>query len=356
MHAAVGRLIGPDDDKVRGDGYVAVLSHDYWKNRFASDPAVVGRALTINGHTFTIIGVSEDGFDGLDIGAASSVRVPVMLKAQMTPNWDAMDDRRSRWVNVFARLKPGITLEQALTTIQPFFHGLLEQEVQMAAFSGTTAYTREQFLKGKVDLLPAAQGRSPIRRQLTDPLKLLFYVVGGVLLIACANVASLLVARAASRQKEIAVRLALGSSRARIVTQLLVESVLLATIGGVVGLALAAWTTKSLIAYLPQTGGNHLVTGAIDGRVLAFNFGLSLVTGLLFGLLPAFRSTKPNLAPTLKDQVGAVVAAAAAACASGVSWSWRRWRSRCCCWSARGSSSAACAICGCSISASRQRI
>jgi predicted permease len=305
--AALGRVIVPDDDKTRGDGFVAVLSHDYWRNRFGSDPSIVGRRLTINNYTFTIIGVSHAGFDGLDIGAVASVRVPIMLKAQMTPNWDDVVNRRSRWVNVFGRLKPGVTREQALAALQPFFHGLLEQEVQMAPFSATTPFTRERFLRGQVDLLPAAQGRSPIRQQLSDPLKLLFAIVGGVLLIACANVASLLIARAAARQKEIAVRLALGASRGRIVGQLLVESVMLAGAGGLLGLAIASWTTRFLIGFLPTTGVPHVISGSIETRILVFNFALSLVTGVLFGLVPALRSTKPSLAPTLKDQAGAVV-------------------------------------------------
>ena len=307
VRAAVGRLIGPDDDKTRGDGFVAVLSYDYWRNRFGGDPNIVGQPLSISGHRFTIIGVSQAGFNGLDIGSVSNVRVPLMLKAQMTPNWDDVDNRRSRWVNVFGRLKPGVTQDRALAAMQPFFHGLLEQEVQMPPFSNTTPYTREQFLKGQVSLLPAAQGRSPIRQQLESPLKLLFYIVGGVLLIACANVASLLIARASSRQKEIAVRLALGASRGRIVGQLLVESVMLAAVGGLLGLAVAAWTTRFLLGFLPATGTPHLISGSIDYRILVFNFVLSLLTGLVFGLVPALRSTKPNLAPTLKDQVGAVV-------------------------------------------------
>ena len=308
--AAVGRVIVPDDDKVRGDGYVAVLSYDYWRNRFGADPKIVGQRLMINGYPFTVVGVSQAGFDGLDIGAVTSVRVPAMLKAQMTPNWDDVDNRRTRWVNVFARLKTGVTREQALATIQPFFHGLLEQEVQASFFSNTTPYTREQFLKGQVELLPAAQGRSPIRQQLEAPLKVLFYIVGGVLLIACANVASLLIARASTRQKEIAVRLALGASRGRIVMQLLVESITLAAIGGMVGLVLAAWTTRFLIGFLPTTGAPHAISGALDYRALAFNAGVTLVAGVLFGLVPALRSTKPSLAPTLKDQVGAVIGAA----------------------------------------------
>ncbi len=305
--AAAGRVIVPDDDKTRGDGFVAVLSYTYWHNRFGGDPRVIGSRISINNYPFTIIGVSQAGFDGLDIGTVPSIRVPMMLKAQMTPNWDDVDNRRSRWVNVFARLKPGVTREQALAAMQPFFHGLLEQEVQMAAFSQTTAYTRERFLKGQLGLLSAAQGHASIRRQLETPLKLLFYIVGGVLLIACANVASLLIARASARQKEVAVRLALGASRGRIVGQLLVESVMLAAIGGIVGLAFAAWTTRFLIGFLPTTSTAHVITGAIDYRVLIFNFALALLTGLLFGLAPALRSTKPNLAPTLKDQVGAVV-------------------------------------------------
>jgi predicted permease len=304
--ALVGRVIVPDDDK-RNDGPVAVLSFTYWRTRFGGDPNIVGQTITVNNNKLTIIGVSQAGFDGVDIGYVPCIRVPVLMKASMTPNWDDVDNRRSRWVNVFGRLKPGISREQAKAALQPYFHGILEQEVLDAAFSGTTEYTRSEFLKGQVDLLEAAQGRSPIRQQLSQPLWLLLGIVGGVLLIACANVASLLIARATSREKEIAVRLALGASRGRIVGQLLVESMLLAAIGGVLGLVIAAWTTRFLLGFLPVSDTPHVISGSIDNRVLVFNFALSLATGLLFGLVPALRSTRPNLAPTLKDTVGAVV-------------------------------------------------
>jgi putative ABC transport system permease protein len=307
VRAAIGRVITPDDDRERHASPVAVLSYDYWRNRFGGDPNVIGKTITAQNRALTIIGVSQAGFDGVDIGYVPNLRVPVTMKAEMTPNWDDMDNRRSRWVNVFGRLKPGVTREQALGVLQPYFHGLLEQEVLEAPFSNTTPYTREQFLKGTMDLLPAAQGRSPIRQQLSQPLRMLLAIVAGVLLIACANVASLLIARAASRQKEIAVRLALGASRGRIVSQLLVESVLLAAIGGLIGLVIASWTVRFLLEFLPTSETPHVITGALNYRVLAFNFGLALATGVLFGLTPALRSTKPSLAPTLKDQVGSVV-------------------------------------------------
>ena len=159
--AAIGRVITADDDKERGASPVAVLSYDYWRNRFGADPQIVGKSITISNNLMTIIGVSQAGFDGVDIGYVPSIRVPLMMKAQMTPNWDDVINRRSRWVNVFGRLKPGVSLAQAKAALQPFFHGILEQEVLEPAFTNTTAYTRGEFLKGQVDLR-AAQGRSPI--------------------------------------------------------------------------------------------------------------------------------------------------------------------------------------------------
>ena len=185
----------------------------------------------------------------------------------MTPNWDDVDNRRSRWVNVFGRLKPGVTRRAgARRRCSRTSTASSSRRCSTPAFSGTTPYTREQFLKGQVDLLAAAQGRSPIRQQLSQPLWLLLGIVGGVLLIACANVASLLIARATSRQKEIAVRLALGASRRRIVGQLLVESVLLAAIGGMLGLVIASWTTRFLLGFLPTSDTPHVISGAIDNR------------------------------------------------------------------------------------------
>ena len=305
--AAVGRVITPEDDRVRAGHAVAVLSYEYWRTRFGADPSVVGKTIVVNNYPLTIIGVSQAGFDGVDIGYAPSVRLPMMMKAQMTPQWDDLDNRRSRWANVFGRLKPGVTPEQAKAALQPYFKGIRSLEVQEPPFRTTSALQRERFLTGTIDLLPAAQGRSPLRIQLRQPLWLLMGTVVGVLLIACANVASLLIARATSRQKEFAVRLALGAGRGRIVGQLLAESVLLAGLGGLLGLAVARWTSGFLLGFLPTGETPHVISGSLDWRILAFNFALALVTGVLFGLVPALRSTKPTLAPTLKDQVGTVV-------------------------------------------------
>jgi predicted permease len=305
--AAAGRVIVPDDDRERGANPVAVLSYDYWRSRFGADASAIGRTIIVNNYPLTIIGVSQAGFHGVDIGYVPRVRVPMMMKAQMTPQWDDLDNRRSRWPNVFGRLNPGVTAAQAKAALQPYFHRLREMEMKEAPFRNASADTRERFLKGTIDLLPAAQGRSPLRTQLTQPLWLLMGMVAGVLFIACANVASLLIARAASRQKEIAVRLALGAGRARIVGQLLAESVLMAALGGGLGLVIARWTSRFLLGFLPTSDTPHVISASLNWRVLAFNFGLSLATGVLFGLVPALRSANRNLAPTLKDQVGTVV-------------------------------------------------
>jgi predicted permease len=303
---ALGRVLTPDDDRNLGGEPIAVLSYDYWRTRFASDPAIIGRSITINNVGFTIVGVSQAGFNGVDIGSAPSIRVPILTRGQLA-RVGQFDDRRSRWVHIFGRLAPGVTREQTKATLQPFFHMLRENEMREAPFRNASAYAREQFLKGTLDVLPAAQGRSPLRQQLTQPLWVLMGVVAGVLLIACANVASLLIARAASRQKEIAVRLSLGATRSRIVGQLLAESLLLSMLGGLLGLIVASVTTRFLLGFLPQSETPHVISSGLDLRILAFNLLLAAVTGLVFGLVPALRSTSPSLAPTLKDQVGAVV-------------------------------------------------
>jgi predicted permease len=305
--AAVGRVFTAQDDLIQGGHPIAVLSYAYWKTRFVADPNVIGRKIVMNGYPLTIVGVSRQGFDGVEPGYSPQVRVPMMMKGQLTDRFYSLNNRRGRFAQAFGRLKPGVTLEQAKAGLQPLFHQILQMEVQDKEFSGATEHTRQQFLKMWMDVLPAAKGRSSLRQQFSNPLLALMVIVALVLLIACSNVANLLIARATARQKEIAVRLALGAGRGRLILQLLEESLLLSLLGGIFGVGLAIVIDRALIGFLPQGISPLTLTATPDWRVLSFTLLISVLTGVLFGLAPAIQSTRPQLAGTLKDQAGAVV-------------------------------------------------
>jgi predicted permease len=317
--AALGRVFTPDDDRTPGGHPVAVISDRYWLTRFGGERNVLGKKILVNGYPFEIIGVSQAGFDGLDPSRAPSVRVPIMMKGELDPQaFYTLKDRRGRWVNAFGRLKPGISAAQAKAALQPYFHQILEMEVQEKAFARAAPETKERFLRMYLDVLPASKGDSPLRDQFSSPLLVLTGIVAAVLLIACANVANLLIARATARQKEIAVRLALGASRSRIVSQLLVESVLLALIGGVLGLVLAVSIDRALIAFLPQDDTTLAISATPDWRILAFSAAVAILTGILFGLVPALQATRPHVAGTLKDQVGSIAGGTSVALRKGL--------------------------------------
>ena len=306
LSAAAGRLIGPADDRVQGAHPVVVLNYGFWQSRFAGDPAVVGRKVTINGHPFTIIGVAQRGFNGIDVGYVPQVFVPMMMKPQMSPTWNALDDRRSRFARVFARLRPGVTPEQAQGALQPFFQAMRREELKAKELTTASAYARREFLRASIRVVPVPQGHSGFRDGFTEPLWTLMAVVIGVLLITCANVAGLLVARGIARQREMAIRLAIGGSRARVVRQLLVESLLLAAMGAAAGLLVTTWGTSLLVALFDRPESAAAVSSTPDARIVVFTIALATVTGLLFGLVPALQSTKPSLAPALKEQSAAI--------------------------------------------------
>jgi predicted permease len=306
---AMGRPFTPEDDKTPHGHPLVMLSYNYWKRRFGGKPDVIGSTMLVSNQRMTIVGVTQAGFDGVELGDPPAIFVPMMMEVELMPlNKDMLTNRRNRWVNTFGRLKPGVTLEKAKASLQPFMHSMLEAEVREEAFRNASPYDREQFLKCWMEVLPGGQGRQNVQRELSTPLWVLMATTGMVLLIACANIANLLLARATRRQKEMAIRLAIGASRGRIVSQLLMEMLVLSVIGGALGLLLAFGADKALMSlYLPADSARLNISTSPDLRVLVFTFAMSALTALAFGLVPALQTTKPNVGKVLKDEASAVV-------------------------------------------------
>jgi predicted permease len=306
---AAGRLFTPeDDDRVVGGHPVVTLSYNYWTNRFDRDPAIVGKKILVNNYPMTVVGVSAAGFEGLDPARGPEIRVPVLMKESLMPEWKWFNaaSRRARWVQVFARLKPGYTVESARAALQVLYRQNREYEATLPEAKDWTAFSRERFISGTIHLEKAAGGYSELRNDFSTALIVLMSMVGLVLLIACGNVANLLIARAFARQKEIAVRLSIGASRGQLVRQLLVESLVLSIAGGIAGVLLAAGMTRALLALVPSDGPPLLLSPLPDGRILLFTLAVTFLTGILFGLIPALRASRPDLWSTLKDTIGAI--------------------------------------------------
>ncbi len=308
VKAAVGRTFTAEDEKVPGGHPVVVLAHGFWVRRFGADPSILNKTLRLNGHPMTVVGISAPGFHGISVGSVTDVFVPVMMKAELTPTWNDLDNRRSMWLNVAARLKPGVTREQAQTELNVLFHRVLLDEVNQ--IPNLDAFRRARLLKKTVLVLPGYNGFSYLREQFSTPLLLLMGMVGLVLLIACANVANLLLARAAARQREVAIRLSLGASRWQIARQLLVESVVLALAGGVTGVIIASWTGDFLLSILPFEEARRAFSAQPDMRMALFTLAVSVFTGLLFGLAPAIQASWPDMTQALKDETGSVAGSA----------------------------------------------
>jgi predicted permease len=301
--AIVGRTITDADDNA-GVTPVAVLSHQLWTTRFGSDPSIVGKQVNINNVAFTVVGVTPAGFTGAgDVGTVQDVSIPLAWEPQVAGEQSNLEGAGIWWLRMMARLQPGATIEQAKATLAgPFQQSVLEHRAGRQARARTPLRNVDPQDLPRLEAESGSRGEMISRTGFATPLLLLMGIVGLVLLITCANVANLLLVRASGRKKEIAVRLALGASRRRLIRQLLTESVLLATAGGALGVLFALWIKNGLLLVSEWAGREMAALDPkLDLRVLAFTFGLSMVTGLVFGILPSLRATRLDLTPALKD-------------------------------------------------------
>jgi predicted permease len=302
LRPALGRLFGPDDDRTIGANYLAVIGYEFWERNLGLDPTIVGQSITVNGHPMTVIGVAPKGFTGTTLGEKPRVYVPISMRAQMSPGFNGFENRRSYWVYVFGRLKPGVSIDRARTAMNTLYHPII-QGTEAALQKGMSPETMGRFQKKELVLEDGRRGQSSVQREAKVPLIMMFLVTGIVLLIACANIANLLLARSASRATEMAVRLSLGATRKQLITQLLAESILLATIGSIASLVIARWTLGAIAGMLPPEAADTL-TFTIEPSVLFFTGAAAILTGLAFGLFPALHSTRPELISTLRSGAG----------------------------------------------------
>jgi predicted permease len=303
---ALGRLFTAEDDLVKGGHPLVVLTDTFWRRRFNADPGVVGQQVVVNATPMTVIGVTRPGFYGLLANEQPAFFVPTAMKAAITPTRDDYDDRQSRWLQIVGRLAPGPSREQAKAAADVRYRQINAAELEsVPQFAASSDQFKERFRAKRLVLHDASRGLSQIRGDFSGPVSVLMGMVGLVLLIACANVANLMLARATGRQREMSVRLAVGASRARLVRQTLVESAVVAVLGGACGLLVAAWLGDLLLGVLPLEGLGVSLTTTPDGRVLAFTLAVSVVTAVLFGLAPALRGSAIDLQRALKEESSA---------------------------------------------------
>jgi len=308
---ALGRLLQPADDQTVGEHFVVVLGHHYWENAHGSDPSILNKTMVVNGQTMTVVGVAPAGFLGTTLGDRPDVFVPLSMRGAIRPGWQGFENRRSYWAYLFARLAPDVELEQASREINVAYSAIIN-DVEAALQSGMSDATMERFRAKRIEVVPGMRGQSSMHSEAKVPLLLLMAITGFVLLIACANIANLLLARGANRGAEMAIRGALGASRRQLFSQLITESVLLAAMGGAASLLVAQLTLGLIGSFLPPEAASTLELG-LSLPVILFTGGLAVLTGLVFGMYPALHSTRPDLVTMLKANAGQPSGARAAA-------------------------------------------
>jgi predicted permease len=299
-----GRVLANDDDGTPNVNPVAVLSYDFWQKQLGSAPDVVGRKVWVNRHPLTIIGVATSTFKGIDVGEVPAIWIPASMSAQAIPGFNDFRDRRTRWMQVLGRLHQGVTLQEAQAGLQPWFKAMLQEDTRRAGFPVITPERRQEFLNSSIVLTPARQGHSGLRRQLSEPLWVLFAVTAVLLGLACLNVSGLFLARGSARDREIGTRLALGASPWRLGRQLLADSLLIALAGGLLGIVAAPIAVRTLIAFLPQGTAPTALRAGVNSRLLLFAFVASVTAGLLSGFAPAWQAGRRSLVSSLRERGG----------------------------------------------------
>lgn len=302
--AAMGRVLGPEDDRTAEASPVVVISYDFWKTQMDGAADVLGRKVLVNQYPMAIVGVASPRFQGIDVGEVPALWIPASMSAQAIPGFKGLQDRRTRWMQVLGRLKPGMSLERAKSGLEPWFQAMRLEDMGRPGFPRITAERRQQYLSSWLELTPAPQGHSSLRRRLAQPLWVLLAATAVLLGLACLNVAGLFLARGSAREREISTRLALGASRSRIGRQLLADSVLLAVAGGLLGVLLAPSAMRTLIAFLPSQVANNALQSKVDSRLLMFAFLVSLAAGLLSGFAPALQAGRKSLMTSLRERGG----------------------------------------------------
>jgi predicted permease len=300
----LGRVIEDQDDAAPLAGPVIVLSYDFWRSQFGGARDVLGRKVLVNQHPMTIAGVAAARFRGIDIGVVPAFWIPASMSEQVIPNFHELLDRRTRWMQIFGRLRPDLTAAQAQAGLQPWFKALLREDAHRAGFPNVTAEERRLFLASTLQLTPAPQGHSGLRRSLSQPLWFLFAATGLLLSLACLNVAGLLLARGSARGREIGTRQALGASRGRIGRQLLADGLLLSFAGGAFGIALGVPAIRALISFLPHDVASNGLHASLSPHLVAFAFLASVVSGILSSLAPALHAGRDNLISSLRERGG----------------------------------------------------